>query len=148
MKIGIANDHRAYKVKEELKKLLDANEIMDYGCFSEERVDYPKFAFELSNAVVNKEVDLGIIMCGTGIGVSIACNKVNKIRCAKIDNKDEARSAKEHNNANILAFSAQSHTAEEIKEMIDIFVNSTMLLDPCYKIRIEQVERYEDTNEY
>lgn len=148
MKIGIANDHRAYKVKEELKKLLDAKEIIDYGCFSEERVDYPKFAFELSNAVVNKEVDLGIIMCGTGIGVSIACNKVNKIRCAKIDNKYEAKSAKEHNNANILAFSAQSHTAEEIKEMIDIFVNSTMLLDSCYKIRIEQVEKYEETNEY
>lgn len=148
MKIGIANDHRAYKVKEELKKLLDAEEIIDYGCFSEERVDYPKFAFELSNAVVNKEVDLGIIMCGTGIGVSIACNKVNKIRCAKIDNKEEARSAKEHNNANVLAFSAQSHTASEIKEMIDIFVNSTMLLDPCYKIRIEQVEKYEETNEY
>ena len=148
MKIGIANDHRAYKVKEELKKLLDVNEIIDYGCFSEERVDYPKFAFELSNAVVNKEVDLGIIMCGTGIGVSIACNKVNKIRCAKIDNKDEARSAKEHNNANVLAFSAQSHTADEIKEMIDIFINSTMLLDPCYKIRIEQVEKYEETNEY
>lgn len=148
MKIGIANDHRAYLLKETLKQILDFEEIIDYGSFSEERIDYPKFAFELSKAVINKEIDLGIIMCGTGIGVSIACNKVKGIRCAKIDNIAEAKSAKEHNDANILAFGAQSHTAEEIKEMIDIFVNSTLLSDPCYKIRINQVEKFEETNEY
>lgn len=147
MKIGIASDHRAYERKEELKNLLDY-EIIDYGCFSTERVDYPKYAFLLSEAVINKEVDLGIVMCGTGIGVSIACNKVKKIRCAKIDNFDEAKSAKEHNNANILAFGAQSHTAEEIAKMIEIFINSTMLSDECYKMRINQVEKYEETNEY
>ncbi len=148
MKIGIACDHRAYKVKEELKSLLDDYELIDYGCFSTDRIDYPKYAITLAIAVKNKEVDLGIVMCGTGIGVSIACNKVKKIRCAKIDNKDEAKSAKEHNDANVLAFGAQSHTAQEIKEMIDIFINSTFLLDPCYKIRIDQVEKYEETNEY
>lgn len=148
MKIGIANDHRAYKVKEKLKRLLDDFDIIDYGCYSDERIDYPKYAITLGSAVVNNEVDLGIVMCGTGIGVSIACNKVKGIRCAKIDNKAEAQSAKEHNDANVLAFSAQSHTAEEIKEMIDIFLNSTLLLDPCYKIRIKQVENYEETNEY
>ena len=148
MKIGIANDHRAYKTKEELKKLLDNYDLVDYGCFSSDMVDYPKYALTLANAVKNKEVDLGIVMCGTGIGVSIACNKVKGIRCAKIDNKAEAKSAKEHNDANILAFGAQSHTAEEIKEMIDIFINSTFLLDPRYKIRIKQVEKYEETNEY
>lgn len=148
MKIGIANDHRAYKTKEELKKLLDNYDLVDYGCFSSDMVDYPKYALTLANAVKNKEVDLGIVMCGTGIGVSIACNKVKGIRCAKIDNKDEAKSAKEHNDANVLAFGAQSHTAEEIKEMIDIFINSTFLLDPRYKIRIKQVEKYEETNEY
>lgn len=148
MKIGIANDHRAYDVKEKLKKILDNYEIIDYGCYSTERIDYPKFALTLSDAVINKEVDLGIVMCGTGIGVSIACNKVKGIRCAKIDNKAEAKSAKEHNDANVLAFSAQSHSAEEIKEMIEIFINSTFLSDPCYKIRIKQVENYEETNEY
>ena len=148
MKIGLANDHRAYKAKEQLKSLLDDYEIVDYGCYSDERVDYPKYALTLGNAVVNKEVDLGIVMCGTGIGVSIACNKVKGVRCAKIDNKDEAKSAKEHNNANVIAFSAQSHTPAEIKEMVDIFINSTLLADPCYKMRIEQVEKYEETNEY
>ena len=148
MKIGLANDHRAYNVKEELKSLLEDYEIIDYGCFSNDMVDYPKYAITLATAVVNKDVDLGIVMCGTGIGVSIAANKVKKIRCAKIDNVDEARSAKEHNNANVLAFSAQSHTAKEIKEMIDIFINSTFNINPRYKMRIEQVEKYEETNEY
>ncbi len=148
MRIGIANDHRAYKVKEELKKMLDEYDIVDYGCYSQQRIDYPKYAITLAEAVINKEVDLGIVMCGTGIGVSIACNKVKGIRCAKIDNKDEAKSAKEHNDANVLAFSAQSNTAKEIKEMIDIFINSTFLSDPCYKIRIDQVQKYEETNEY
>lgn len=148
MKIGIANDHRAYDTKEKLKKLLEDYDVFDYGCFSNEMVDYPKYAFKLAEAVKNKEVDLGIVMCGTGIGVSIACNKVKTIRCAKIDNFEEAKSAKEHNNANILAFGAQSHDAIEIKKMIEIFINSTFNTEPRYKIRIDQVEKYEETNEY
>lgn len=148
MKIGIANDHRAYETKEELKKLLNEYEIIDYGCYSTKMVDYPKYAFDLCNAVIKNDIDLGIVMCGTGIGMSIACNKVKKIRCAKIDNKDEAKSAKEHNNANVIAFSAQSHTSKEIKEMIEIFNNSTFNTEKRYKMRIEQVEKYEDTNEY
>lgn len=148
MKIGIASDHRGYKTKEELKTILDDYDIIDYGCYSLDMVDYPKYALKLAEEVAKKEVDLGIIMCGTGIGVSIACNKVKGIRCAKIDNKDEAKSAKEHNNANILAFSSQSHTAIEIKEMIDVFVNSTFNLDERYIMRIRQVENYEETNEY
>lgn len=148
MKIGIANDHRAYEVKEKLKMLLDEYDVIDYGCYSNERVDYPKYAFKLSKAVVDREVDLGIIMCGTGIGVSIACNKVKGIRCAKIDNINEAKFAKEHNNANILAFSATSHNEYEIKKMIDMFVNSTFNTDEIYKMRIEQVENYEESHEY
>ena len=87
-------------------------------------------------------------MCGTGIGVSIACNKVKGIRCAKIDNINEAKFAKEHNNANILAFSATSHNEYEIKKMIDMFVNSTFNTDEIYKMRIEQVENYEESHEY
>lgn len=148
MRIGIASDHRAYEVKEELKKMLDEYDIVDYGCYSNQRVDYPKYALLLSKAVVNKEADLGIVMCGTGIGVSICCNKVKKIRCAKIDNLSEAKSAKEHNNANILAFGASNHGAKEIKKMIDTFINSTFNTDKSYTIRIKQVEKYEETNEY
>lgn len=145
MTLGLACDHRAYEVKEELKKLLDEYDLIDYGCFSSERIDYPEYSFKLSNAVINKEIDLGIVMCGTGIGVSIACNKVKGIRCAKIDNENDAKSAKEHNNANILAFGSH-HEIQKIKEMIRIFINSTFNTDPSYKIRIEQVEKYENNN--
>lgn len=148
MKIGLACDHRAFKTKEKLKSMLKDYEIEDYGCFSEERTDYPLYAFKVSEAVIKKKIDLGIAICGTGIGMSIACNKVKGIRCAKVDNKNEAKSAKEHNNANVLAFSAQSHSAKDIKKMIDIFVNSTLLADSCYKMRIEQVEKYEASGEY
>ena len=148
MKLGISSDHRAYKTKEILKGLLDSYEIIDYGCYSDDLTDYPKYAFDLSNAVLKKEVDLGIVMCGTGIGVSIACNKVKGIRCAKINNIKEAKSAKEHNDANILAFGAQNHLPEEIKEMITSFINSTFNEEPRYKIRIKQVEKYEESNEY
>lgn len=148
MKIGIANDHRAFEVKQALKELLDDYDVIDYGTYSLERTDYPKFAFKLGEAVMKKEVDLGIVMCGTGIGVSIACNKVKGVRCAKIDNEDEAVSAKEHNDANVLAFSAQAHSALEIKKFLDLFINSTFNTDLSYKMRIEQVEKYEETNEY
>ena len=124
MKIGIANDHRAYNTKEELKSLLDDYDITDYGCFSSDMVDYPEYAFKLSNAVIKKEVDLGIVMCGTGIGVSIACNKVKGIRCAKIDNMQEAQSAKEHNNANILALGARVVGPGLALDIVDTFLNA------------------------
>ena len=149
MKIAIANDHRGYQTKLKIKSILEKKgyEIIDIGTDSEKRVDHPVYAFKLCDYVKAHNV-LGIAICGTGLGMSIDCNKVKGIRCAKIDNVDEARSAKEHNNANVLAFSAQSHTAKEIKEMIDIFINSTFNIDPRYKMRIEQVEKYEETNEY
>ncbi len=148
MKIGIANDHRAYDVKENLKKLLDGYDVVDFGCFSSESVDFPKYAFPLAESVRNNDVDLGIAICGTGIGFSIACNKVKGIRCAKINSIEEARLAKEHNNANILAFGANYFNELQIKEMLDTFINSTFNTNPKYKIRNEQILNYEDKNEY
>ena len=147
MKIGIASDHRGYERKEELKLLLEDFDVIDFGTFSEEIVDYPIYALKLSEGVINKEVDLGIVLCGTGIGVSIACNKVKGIRCAKIDNINEAKSSKEHNNANILAFSS-SYTKEEIINMIKEFLNSKFNEDPRYIRRINMVEKYEESYEY
>ena len=147
MKIGLASDHRGYDRKEELKKVLEDFDLVDFGTFSNEIVDYPVYALKLAEGVINKEVDSGIILCGTGIGVSIACNKVKGIRCAKVDNINEARSSKEHNNANILAFSAL-HTKEEIISMFREFLNASFNEDPRYLRRIKIVEEYEETNEY
>ena len=82
MKIGIANDHRGYNLKNELVKYLKSRgyEVIDYGSDTVYSVDYPDFAFKLCNGVVNKEVDFGIAICGSGIGINIECNKVNGIR--------------------------------------------------------------------
>ena len=85
MRIGIASDHRGYKLKEQLKHMLDY-EFIDYGTYSEESCDYPDFAFKLGEAVRDNKVDFGVAICGSGIGISIACNKVKGIRCAKVDN--------------------------------------------------------------
>ena len=106
MKIGIASDHRGYKLKEKLKKeLLKRNyEIIDYGTYSEESTDYPDYAFKLGENVRNKNVNFGIAICGSGIGISIACNKVKGIRCAKVVNSAEAKVTRLDNDANIVAF--------------------------------------------
>ena len=86
MKIGIASDHRGYKLKQELiEKLTQQNyEIIDFGTNSKESTDYPDFAFCLGENVANKTIDYGIAICGSGIGISIACNKVKGVRCAKV----------------------------------------------------------------
>ena len=87
MKIGLASDHRGYKLKQQLiNELKNRNyEVIDYGTNSEESTDYPDYAFKLGESIVNKNADFGVAICGSGIGISIACNKVKGIRCAKVD---------------------------------------------------------------
>ena len=105
MKIGLANDHRGYPLKEKIKKYLTKKgyEIIDYGTNSNESVDYTEYAFRIGESVVKEEVELGIVICGTGIGISIACNKVKGVRCAKVDTVRQAKLTRIDNDANILA---------------------------------------------
>ena len=106
MKIGIVSDHRGYELKKKLiKKLKDIN-FEDLGCYSKDMCDYPDFAFKLGKAVVSKKVDLGIAICGSGIGMSIACNKIKGVRCARVTSIKDVVITKTDNNANIIAFSA------------------------------------------
>lgn len=146
MKIGLATDHGGYELKEELKiKLKDIGyDIVDYGCYSSERTDHPVFAFKLCQGVISKEIDLGITICKTGIGMSIDCNKVKRIRCAKIDNEVDAKYAKCHNNANVLSFSGNK-SVEEILNYLKIFTENEFLNDR-YQLRIKMVEDYEDAH--
>ena len=125
MKLGIANDHGGYELKYEImKKLEEKNyKIINYGSNTSERVDYPEYAFKLCQGVISKEIDLGIVICKTGIGMSIACNKVKGIRCAKIDNEIDAKYSKCHNNANVLSFSANK-SVDEIINYIQIFIDN------------------------
>lgn len=147
MKIGITSDHRGYILKQKIiEELKDEYEIIDFGTNSEDRVDYPDYAFKLGSAIQKKEVDLGIAICGTGIGISIALNKVKGVLCAKINNKEEARLAKEHNHANAIAFSGAIE-AKDAKEMILTFLNAKPNNEKAHVNRINKILKYEEENE-
>ena len=119
-------------------------EIIDYGTNSTERVDYPKYGIILGEKVANKEVDYGIAICGSAIGISIACNKVNGIRCGKINNIKEAIHAKENDHVNIIAISGDNNIEENI-EIIKAFLNAKEnKADPVYTNRINQILKYEN----
>ena len=105
MKIGIGSDHGGFELKEHIKEYLEKEgiEYVDYGTNSLDSVDYPDYGRRLSEAVISGNVDKGIAVCGTGIGISIACNKVKGIRCALCSDTYSARMSVQHNNANIIA---------------------------------------------
>ena len=105
MNLGFASDHRGYKLKMELIKYFKENgyNIVDYGTNNEESCDYPDYAYKLGTGVLNNEVDFGIAICGSGIGISIALNKMRGIYCAKVSNPDEAMHTRLDNNTNCIA---------------------------------------------
>lgn len=123
MRLGIASDHRGYKLKEYLKNNLDNYEIIDYGTDSENSCDYPDYAYKLSKAVVNKDVDFGVAICGSGIGISIACNKVKGIRCARVMDLNDVIATRNDNDANIIALSEKIDN-EYAKELVETFVTT------------------------
>lgn len=146
MKIALASDHRGYKLKQELIEYLKTKyEIIDLGTNKEESTDFPKYGILLGETIQKKEADLGIAICGTGIGISIAANKVKGIMCAKINNEEEAKLAKEHNNANVIALSGKT-PLEQAKKMIEIFINSNPNKEEKYQRRINQILEYENAN--
>lgn len=148
MVIAIANDHHGVERKNKIKNYLEKKgyKVIDVGTGSPEIVDYPEYAFKVGKLVQNKEADLGILLCGTGIGMSIAANKLRGIRCAKIDNVNDAKLAKEHNNANILAMSS-TKSMFVVKDMLDIFFKTKMNSLERYQRRNDMLDNYaEDIN--
>lgn len=145
MKIGIASDHRGYKLKEKLKKYIikEGYEVEDLGTDSLESVDYPDFGFKLGEAVRDKKVDLGIAICGTGIGISIACNKVKGVRCARIVSAKEAKITKLHNHANIVALN-EKMPLFVAKDIVDAFVTTEYVPEERFERRIDKINKYED----
>ena len=144
MKLGFASDHRGYELKEYLKNYYkDLYEIVDYGTNSKESVDYPDYAFKLGKAVVSKEVDFGIAICGSGIGISIACNKVKGVRCAKVSNEEEAMYTREDNDSNIVAFGEKTSKEDAIK-IINKFVETKFSNLEKHQRRINKITSYEE----
>ena len=146
MTIAMASDHRGYKLKQEIiENLQKEYQILDLGTNSEESVDFPKYGIALGETIKNKKADLGIAICGTGIGISIAVNKVKGVMCAKISNIEEAKLAKEHNNANVIALSGKTPKEEALK-MIEEFLKSVPNKEEKYQRRINQITEYENAD--
>ncbi len=126
MNIAIAADHGGFELKEILiKHYAKQNLILkDLGTYSEESVDYPDISKKMADEILSKKSDLGILICGTGIGISIAANRYKGIRAAILYNSDVARLAKEHNNANIAVFGGRMMSADDCIKNFDIFLNA------------------------
>ena len=123
MKIGIANDHTALEMKKDIIAYLESkgHEIVDYGTDSTESTDYPSWGEKVANAVASGEVEKGIAICGTGLGISLACNKVNGIRACVCSEPYTARYSRLHNNCNIICFGARVIGIEMAKMIVDEF---------------------------
>ncbi|MGN1144003.1 MAG: ribose 5-phosphate isomerase B [Anaerovoracaceae bacterium] len=126
MKIAVASDHGGFALKEEVKKHLTERglEVLDLGTHSEESVDYPVYGKACGEAVASGKADLGIVVCGTGIGISIAANKVKGIRCGLCTSVEMARLTKQHNNANILALGGRTTETGLAMEIVDAWLDT------------------------
>ena len=144
MKIGLGADHRGFKKKEMIKKYLDKKKIeyIDYGTDSENPVDYNDYALKVCKGINKGEVECGILVCGTGIGMSIMANKVKGIMCAKVSNPMEAKLSKEHNNANVISISGKLYNYV-IKDIVDSYINASYLNLDKYNKRIEKIKKLE-----
>lgn len=144
MKVAIATDHNGVEQKSEIIFFLGTKgiEVMDMSKDNNPNDDYPDFAIRVANAVATGEADLGILMCGTGIGMSIAANKVNGIRCAKVSSETEAFLARQHNNANIIALSYKE-PLDHLKIMVDKFVSTDFSNEERHVRRINKISELE-----
>ena len=126
MKIGLGSDHGGYVLKDEIKSHLEGRgiEVIDYGTHALESCDYPVYGEKVAEAVMAKECDYGILVCGTGIGISLAANKVKGIRCAVVSDTFSAEMSKAHNNANMLALGARVVGAGLALKIVDTFVDT------------------------
>lgn len=124
--IAIGSDHGGYELKQEVMKHLKEKDIefKDYGCFSPESVDYPDMAANVCEAIQKKECDLGILICGTGIGISMAANKHKGIRAACCSDTFSAKYTRLHNDANVLCFGGRVVGAGLACMMVDEFLNA------------------------
>nr|WP_241633653.1 ribose 5-phosphate isomerase B [Fusobacterium gastrosuis] len=128
MKIALGADHGGYELKEKIKKHLSQRqdiEIVDMGTHSTESVDYPKYGHAVAKSVVEKEVDFGILVCGTGIGISIAANKIKGVRAALCFNTTMAKLTRQHNDANILALGARMVGDVLAFDIVDEFLSAS-----------------------
>ncbi|MGA2915303.1 MAG: ribose 5-phosphate isomerase B [Sedimentisphaerales bacterium] len=144
MKIAVANDHRGMETKEQIKAILTelGHQCIDFGINEEGPVDYPDLAYAAATAVSNKEVDRAILVCGTGIGMSIAANKVKGIRAALCYDELNARISREHNDANVLCLSGDLLGSQALRKMVESWL-TTKFAGGRHKRRVEKIKAIE-----
>ena len=144
MKIGITNDHRGVKAKHFLTEYLTGlgYNVIDYGTDTEEPADFPEYAQKLGVGILQNEVDLGIAICGTGIGMSIALNKMKGIYCGKVSTVSEAALSRAHNDVNTIAISEEMDP-ELMKEVVKTFIDTPFTNIDRYKIRNQKIKDIE-----
>ena len=143
--IALGCDHGGFQLKQSVMKYLEEKglEYKDFGTYTEDSCDYPMYGEAVAKAIVSGECDRGIIICGTGIGISIAANKVKGIRAAVCHNEFTAQMCREHNNAQILAMGARVLEEELALKMVDIFLN-TEFAGGRHEIRVNKMMEIEN----
>lgn len=126
MRVALGSDHGGYELKEAIRKHLEAQglEVQDLGTHSTDSVDYPEYGFAVGNAIIKGEADLGIAICGTGQGISMAANKIRGVRAALCTETFSARMAREHNNANVLTLGGRVTGVGLALDIVDIFLKT------------------------
>ena len=129
IKISLGSDHAGFELKQYIKEYLQSItehkvEINDWGCYSEERVDYPEFAHKVAKEISEGKTDLGILVCGSGNGISMTANKWKDIRCALCWNSEIAEMARLHNNANILSLPGRYIKKDEAIKCVEVFLKT------------------------
>jgi ribose 5-phosphate isomerase B len=144
MQIGLACDHGGFELKEELKTFLKSLgvEPMDMGTFNEDSVDYPDFGVLVAEKVSRGEIEKGILICGTGIGMSMVANKFPKVRAALVNDLYSSRCSREHNDANILIIGGRIVGKELAKEIVKVWLE-TPFTGGRHKRRLEKIEALE-----
>lgn len=124
MRLAIASDHAGFELKEFLKKNLVSVEWIDLGPSSADRVDYPDYAEKVARKVADGELSLGVLICGSGIGMCIAANKISGVRAAVVESEASARLSRQHNDANVLCLGARLIAPEYAKDILNAWLNS------------------------
>ena len=146
IRLGFASDHRGYDLKEQLlkyfKKKEDILDITDCGTDSSASVDYPDFAYILGREIQSNNIDFGIAICGSGIGIGIALNKMKGVYCAKVNNALEARYTRLDNNTNCVSFSGDTKLDDAIM-IVDTFIHTEFSREERHQRRIDKIKRIE-----
>ena len=147
MKIAIGNDHAAVEMKNEIKAYLESkgHEVINFGTDTSASCNYADYGKAVGKAVASGEVDGGVLICGTGVGISLAANKVKGIRCAKVDSVEDAKLSRNDNGANIITFS-YTKSFSKIKRIVKAFIEAETLIDERHIRRVNKISEYERSN--